>query len=61
MEAPNDKPQTLQRIGGNMDMRRQRSWLVLGIGVGAVGSFLAAVAFAVGQYRKVSLMLGQAR
>lgn len=49
--------QSIERIGGGLGSkgeRQRRSWLVLGIGVGAVGSFLAAVAFAVRQYREVS-------
>lgn len=41
-------------LGGSRAHRLEyRFWLVLAIGAGAVGSFMAVVVFAVGQYRKV--------
>ncbi|CAM9180828.1 unnamed protein product [Ectocarpus sp. 12 AP-2014] len=43
----------ISRMGGPGRNRAQyRFWLVMAIGAGAVGSFLAVVVFAVGQYRK---------
>ncbi|CAM9464992.1 unnamed protein product [Ectocarpus sp. 8 AP-2014] len=43
----------ISRMGGPGRNRAQyRFWLVMGIGAAAVGSFLAVVVFAVGQYRK---------
>lgn len=54
--------QRIDRMGGGSGSARdsqQRSWVVLGIGVGAIGSFLAAVAFAVGQYQKVRISCGR--
>ncbi|CAB1106201.1 unnamed protein product [Ectocarpus sp. CCAP 1310/34] len=43
----------MSRMGGPGRNRAQyRFWLVMAIGAGAVGSFLAVVVFAVGQYRK---------
>lgn len=50
----------LARIGGTSSKSSRaeyRFWLVLAIGAGAVGSFMAVVVFAVGQYRKVSFFL----
>lgn len=47
--------QDIDRIGGSPGLSREeyRFWTVLAIGAGAVGSFMAVVVFAVGQYRKV--------
>ncbi|CAM9271904.1 unnamed protein product [Scytosiphon promiscuus] len=56
--APHDEepsPPVLARIGGTASKSSReeyRFWVVLAIGAGAVGSFMAVVVFAVGQYRK---------
>lgn len=46
----------LNQLGGarpGLGRAEYRFWIVLAIGAGAVGSFMAVVVFAVGQYRKV--------
>ena len=41
------------RVGPRSHRVEYRFWMVLAIGAGAVGSFMAVVVFAWGQYRKV--------
>lgn len=48
--------QEMDQLGGprpGLGRAEYRFWVVLAIGAGAVGSFMAVVVFAVGQYRKV--------
>ncbi|CAM9436478.1 unnamed protein product [Ectocarpus fasciculatus] len=53
MLAAKQQPSALTRMGGPGSNRAQyRFWLVMAIGAAAVGSFLAVVVIAVGQYRK---------
>lgn len=52
----------ISRMGGpGRNHAQYRFWLVMAIGAGAVGSFLAVVVFAVGQYRKVGDPPGRRR